>query len=110
MAGEVLIPYEVLNELNGSLKQIIVEFENATARSESLEAAIGSPQDRSNLRSQAQRFEEAWDDKRDTLKQNVESIQEQVEKVGKSWVDWDLEARKSLSVDADEAKNLPRKN
>jgi hypothetical protein len=105
---DVEIPYGVLNELNGSLKQIIVEFSEAGGRSNSLESAIGSPLGRDGLRSQVDRFEGAWDDKRDTLQEDVEAVQEQVEAVGKAWAEWDTEASKELSVDAGEAANLPK--
>ena len=108
--ADVSIPYEVLNELNGSLKQIIVEFDRAGGRSNDLEQAIGSPYDRSGLRDQADRFEGAWNDKRETLKQDVEEIQKHVEEVGKSWADWDAEASRSLSVDQGETAALPKEN
>lgn len=108
--ADVLIPYEVLNELNGSLKQIIVEFDKAGRRSNDLEEAVGTPYDRSGLRDQADRFEGAWDDKRETLRQDVEEIQKHVEGVGTSWNDWDTEASRSLSVDEGETAGLPKGN
>ncbi len=107
MAADVEVPYSVLNELNGSLKQIIVEFEDATARSEHVEGAIGSPLGRDGLRDQARRFEEAWDDKRETLKQDLEKVQAQVEAVGQGWNNWDVDAAGKLSVDSGETANLP---
>ncbi len=41
--SDVKISYSVLNELNGSLKQILVELEDASKRASALEAAIGDP-------------------------------------------------------------------
>jgi hypothetical protein len=108
MSADVEIPYEVLNELNGSLKQIIVEFEKAGSRSNALESAIGNPLGRNSLRDEADRFEGDWDDKRETLRQDVVDTQRHVEDVGKGWADWDLEASKELTVDAGESKNLPK--
>lgn len=108
MSDGVQIPYEVLNELNGSLKQIMVEFKDAGARSGALESAIGNPLGRSGLRDQADRFESAWDDKRETLRQDMEEVQKRVEEVGKAWVGWDEEASKQLSVDPGESDNLPK--
>ncbi|MDF2574194.1 MAG: flagellar protein FlgN [Agromyces sp.] len=110
MSDGVLIPYEVLNELNGSLKQIIVEFEKAGSRSNDLEQAIATPYGRSSLRDEADRFEGDWDDKRETLKQDIEEIQKHVEEVGTAWSNWDTEASASLSVDRNETKNLPKEN
>ena len=108
MSDGVQIPYEVLNELNGSLKQIIVEFEQANSRSSALESAIGNPLGRNSLRDEAERFEGDWDDKRETLRQDVVDIQKHVEDIGKGWVEWDLEASKQLSVDEGESTNLPK--
>ena len=108
MSDGVQIPYEVLNELNGSLKQIMVEFQEAGARTSDLETAIGTPLGRSGLRDQADRFESAWNDKRETLRQDMEEVQKRVEEVGKAWVDWDEEAGKQLSVDPGESNNLPK--
>jgi hypothetical protein len=99
--ADVLITYEILNELNGSLKQIIVEFEDATNLSEALEDAIGKPFDRDGLRNKARNFEERWDDRRNFLKQDLQEIQEHVEAVGSGWAEWDTEASKSLSVSDD---------
>ena len=108
MGDGVQIPYEVLNELNGSLKQIMVEFSNAKTGSNALEAAIGRPLGRSELRDEADRFEGEWDDKRETLRQDIEEVQKHVEEVGKAWVDWDTEASSQLSVDKNESNNLPK--
>lgn len=101
MAGEgdgVEIPYDRLNELNGALKQIIVEFENAKDNSSALEEAIGRPHGESGLRDQADRFEGEWDDKRNQLKEDLLNIQEHVEAVVKNWSDWDSEASTELDL------------
>ena len=100
MSDGVEIPYELLNELNGSLKRIAVEFDRAGARSGALESAIGTPCGRSGLRTAADRFESEWDDKRETLKQDVLAFQERVDAIGRAWRDWDREAGASLDVDA----------
>lgn len=103
MTDGVEIPYELLNELNGSLKRIAVEFDSAGSRSGALESAIGTPCDRTALRDAVDRFESAWDDKRDTLKADVLAFQERVDAIGRAWRDWDVEAGASLSVDAGSA-------
>lgn len=108
MGNDVEIPYEVLNELSGSLKQIIVEFENAKNRSDALEAAIGNPLGRSSLRNQANSFEGQWDDKRQTLAEDVAGVLEHVEAVGKGWINWDLEASQQLELDNNESQDLPK--
>ncbi|MFF2494612.1 hypothetical protein [Agromyces sp. NPDC058064] len=107
MSADVEIPYEVLNELNGSLKQIIVEFDRAGSRSNSLESDIGRPLGRGGLRAQVDKFEGAWNDKRETLKQDIAELQKHVEDVGQGWKDWDSEAAASLSLDH-ETDNHPK--
>jgi len=107
MADDVEIPYELLNELNGSLKQIIVEFSDAGKRSGALESAIGTPLGRSGLRDQADRFEGEWDDKRETLKRDLEELQKKVDEVGRAWQDWDLEASAQLSVTESASPSTP---
>ncbi len=107
--SDVVIDYVVLNELNGSLKQIIVEFNDASKRSGSLMDAIGKPAGRDNLRNAAHNFESGWDDRRAKLLEDIEKVQQHVEKVGSGWAKWDTEAAQSLSVDKDAASKLPTK-
>ena len=106
--SDVLINYSVLNELNGSLKQIIVELEEAENRADDLEDAIGDPVGRDDLREAAEEFEDGWDDRRKFLKEDIELVQQHVEEVGSKWAEWDTEASKSLKVEKDEAETLPR--
>ena len=106
MAGDVIVTYEVLNELNGSLKQIIVEFEKAEGRSNDLEAAVGAPYGKTRLRDRAHSFEAGWNDRRGALKGDLEKIQERVEGTGREWADWDLEASKSTKVERNEVDTM----
>ncbi|MWB98197.1 flagellar protein FlgN [Agromyces seonyuensis] len=108
MSGGVEIPYDVLNRLNGSLKQIIVEFDRAGARGDALEAAIGRPFGRGGLRDAAGKFESAWNDKRDTLREKLEEIQQKVDQVGSGWADWDADASAQLRVESGDTTRLPK--
>ena len=105
---DVLIEYSVLNELNGSLKQIIVELEKAEARATTLEGDIGDPYGKNNLREAAEEFEDGWNDRRAALKEDLMKIQERVESTGKSWEEWDREVSNELSVEANEVSTMPR--
>ncbi|MGK3953239.1 hypothetical protein ACLKM7_13090 [Microbacterium sp. I2] len=96
MGKDINIPMSDLQALNTSLKNIVDEFEHAGDRSGSLEAAIGRPHGESALRDEIDRFESAWDDKRDTLKDDVKTVQESVEGVARAWADFDNEAATSL--------------
>lgn len=107
--SDVLISYEILNQLNGSLKQILVEFEEASHRSDVLEGAIAEPCGRNTLKHRASDFESGWDDRRSKLKEDLAKVQEHVEQVGEGWQNWDTEASKSLKVDSNAAANLPKK-
>jgi DNA repair exonuclease SbcCD ATPase subunit len=104
---DVLVEYGVLNELNGSLKQIIVELENAEDRADTLEDDIGDPYGHDDLREAAEEFEDGWNDRRKALKEDLMKIQERVEGTGKAWAEWDTEASAELAVEADEADTMP---
>ena len=103
MGDDIKIPMELLGELNVSLKNIIDEFGDAGSRANALEGAIGSPFDKNELREEVDRFEGAWDDKRETLKGHLEEIQKHVEETGTAWSDFDLEAAKSMELDKGDA-------
>ncbi len=95
----VEIPYDELNRLSSSLKQIATEFQEAGSRSDQIIDAVGTPLGRSGLRSQVDRFEGRWDDKRETLRQKVEELVEHVDAVGTEWVAWDEQASIDLTLD-----------
>ena len=105
---DVLIEYRVLNELNGSLKQIIVELEKAEDRASTLEGDIGDPCGRNRLREAAEEFEDGWDDRRAALREDLMKIQERVEATGRGWEEWDREASRDLAVEANETSTMPR--
>ncbi|GAB3618685.1 hypothetical protein GCM10027416_32420 [Okibacterium endophyticum] len=96
MGRDVNIPMSDLERLNSSLKNIVNEFENAGSRGDELEAAIGNPHGEGALRDEVDRFEGAWNDRRDTLKEDVKSLQERVQDVAKAWADFDDEAAANL--------------
>lgn len=105
---DVLVQYSVLNELNGSLKQIIVELDEAESRASTLEGDIGDPYGRDRLREAAEEFEDGWNDRRKALKESLMKIQERVEGTGKGWAEWDTEVSQKLAVEPDEAATMPR--
>lgn len=96
MSDEVLIPLASMAELDRALKDIVIEFEDAGSRTDSLLDAIGRPFGRRGLREAADEFESAWDDKRETLKGHLVDLQEQVAAVKDSWEELDLELKSSL--------------
>lgn len=96
MSDEVLIPLASMAELDQALKDIVIEFEDAGSRTDSLLDAIGRPFGRTGLRDAADEFEGAWDDKRETLKGHLVELQEQVAGVKDAWEQLDLELRSSL--------------
>jgi chromosome segregation ATPase len=89
--ADIYIKLDQLNEVKTSLTSIVEEFENATERSEELEAAIGQPFMRYELRSKARDFEERWDNKRDDLKESLQSVLEHVDGVITNVEEWDTE-------------------
>ncbi|WP_419818439.1 hypothetical protein [Glaciibacter flavus] len=107
---DVLVEYSVLNELNGSLKQIIVELQEAESRATTLEGDIGDPYGRNKLREAAEEFEDGWDDRRKALKEDLMKIQERVEGTGQGWANWDTEVSSKLAVESNEADTMPKVN
>ncbi|QTV80216.1 hypothetical protein [Microbacterium sp. NIBRBAC000506063] len=96
---DIDIPMATMADLEKAITDAIGEFESATGNSEALEAAIGSPLGRSELRSEAQRFEEAWDDKRETLRRNLEDLLERVSGTRQSWQDLDSELATAMEAE-----------
>lgn len=89
--ADVRIKIETLSRIATQLDSIVGEFENATSQSEELEADIGNPYGRGDLRDKAQDFEERWDDKRDDLKESLKELQEHVKGVVDGFENWDSE-------------------
>ena len=96
MSDGVLIPLASMAELDQALRDIVIEFEEAGSRTDSLLDAIGRPFGRTGLRDAADEFEGAWDDKRETLKGHLVDLQEQVAAVKDAWDELDLELKSSL--------------
>jgi hypothetical protein len=90
--NDVLIKYTELNLLSLRLKAIVEELDGAVGRSEELEAAIGNPFGRGELRERARDFEERWDIKRGDLARDMQKVQEHVQGVIDGFSKWDAEA------------------
>lgn len=97
--ADVYIDLEQLNEVTTQLDAIIAEFENATSNSEALEAAIGNPFGRSDLRDEARDFEERWDNKRGDLKEGLTGVRDHVQGVIDGVEQWDSETAIALTSD-----------
>ncbi|MFE6645498.1 flagellar protein FlgN [Nocardioides sp. NPDC057772] len=89
--ADILIKIVELETVKRSLDSIVDEFENATDSSEDLEADIGDPFDRSELRDKACDFEERWDDKRNDLKDSLKKVSEHIKGVIDGIENWDSE-------------------
>lgn len=90
--ADVLIRYTQLTELNAQLLAIVEELDGAVGRSEALEAAIGNPYGRGELRDRAQDFETRWDIKRGDLARDMKKVQEHVQGVIDGFSEWDADA------------------
>lgn len=98
MGDDINIPLEKLESLGKSLQNIVKEFNDARSRGNELEGHIGSPHGESALRSEVDRFENAWDDKRKKLSEELTQILDRVTKVGKGWRDFDIDTAKQLEA------------
>jgi len=85
-----------LRAVSSGLKAITTEFENAVGNSEALEAAIGSPFGRSELKNKAEDIESRWDIKRGKLAEELTAVLEHVDGVIESVEGFDTEAAIAL--------------
>lgn len=95
---DVLITFDELLALRQQLDGIIVELESAGDRSNELEAAIGTPYGRWELRSGAGDFERRWNDKRVDLARDMTKVRDHVQGVLEGFAEFDEEA--SLKLEA----------
>ncbi|MCR8671469.1 hypothetical protein [Agrococcus sp. HG114] len=99
--NDVLITFDELLALRQQLDAIIAELEAAGDRSNELEAAIGRPYGRSELRSKASDFESRWNDKRVDLARDMTKVRDHVQGVLEGFAKFDEEAAVKLeSADA----------
>ncbi len=98
---DVLITFDELLALRQRLDEIIVELESAGDRSSELEAAIGAPYGRWELRSGAGDFESRWNDKRVDLARDMTKVRDHVQGVLEGFAEFDEEA--SLELEAADA-------
>lgn len=99
--NDVLITFDELLALRQQLDEIIVELESAGDRSNELEAAIGAPYGRGELRSKAGDFEGRWNDKRVDLARDMTKVRDHVQGVLEGFAEFDEEA--SLKLEAADA-------
>ncbi|MEJ1090362.1 hypothetical protein [Microbacterium istanbulense] len=98
MTDGVDIPLQSMSELSESLRVIIAEFDEAGAgsRTGGLVDAIDRPMGDSRLSRAADEFESAWDDKRETLRQDLEEMKKRIDDAREGWQEADLELARSL--------------
>lgn len=95
--ADVYIKLDELETVVTQLESIINEFDNAQKNSEALEAAIGKPFGRGELRDKAENFESRWDDKRGELKDALTDVKDHVKGVVETVQDWDAGTAIALS-------------
>ena len=95
--ADIYIRVGELDAVVTQLGAIIEEFDKAQSNSEALEAAIGNPFGRGELRDKAENFESRWDDKRNELKNSLEDVKDHVKGVVDSVQDWDSQTAIQLS-------------
>lgn len=105
--SDVYVKVDHLNRLNGSLKQIIVEFEDAGKNTDRLQDLIARPDGRSGLRDKTHDFEGGWDDRRNALIEKLKAVQAAVESTCTGWQDFDLELSRNLALEESAGDTLP---
>ncbi len=108
MADAIWIKYTELEAVNGKLKDIVSELNDAGSRTDELCEAIGTPFYDGRLRDKADDFESRWDDKRKHLASDIDKVQKHVQGVLDGCKKWDEETAKHLEVDATGGASQPR--
>lgn len=104
---DVYIKVDHLNRLNGSLKQILVEFADAARNTDALQNLIGRPDGRSGLHDRTHEFEGGWDDRRNALIDKLSNLQVAVEETCTGWQEFDLELSRSVALEESAGDTLP---
>ncbi len=81
MSDGVKVDYDELGSLRSELDAIIAEFDHAGARRRELQGAVGRPYGFSDLYTVAGDFESRWDDRRNRLKDNCQTVSDHVRDV-----------------------------
>lgn len=92
---DIMLDLGRLNDARSDLAASISEFEDAASTNDGLEDDIGKPDDRGELRDKASDFESAWDGKRETLQENLQSILDQLDEIVTNWTEWDVATAQS---------------
>ncbi|WP_072314591.1 hypothetical protein [Agrococcus sp. Marseille-P2731] len=97
----VKVDYSKLSTLSRRLRDIIDEFDEASARREDLEAAVDRPDGHATLQDRVREFESQWDDRRNQLKDGLENVLERTDKTLEAWQTGDEEL--AASVESEES-------
>lgn len=95
---DVSIPLSELETLNESLKKIIVEFTDASAKQDDVVAAIATPLGRHELNRKCDDFEHGWNDRRDKLTKDLTTVQERVQATVEGWQKTDKDVAASMEA------------
>lgn len=96
MANGVYIPMTRMKSVSRGLTDVITEFEEASSNQDGAADAIGTPADKTELKSAMGEFESAWDDRRTKLKRQLQSLQEHIDGLVEGFENGDIELASSL--------------
>ena len=99
MSDGIWVKYTELSRVNDQLKSIVQELAEAASRSDAVEAAIGNPYQKTQLRRKVGDFESRWDDKRKELATDIDRVQKHVQGVLDGLQEWDSQTAASMEVD-----------
>ncbi|QTV80223.1 hypothetical protein [Microbacterium sp. NIBRBAC000506063] len=99
MSDGIWVRYTELARVNTQLATIVQELNDAASRTNDLEAAIGTPYGKRELRQKVGDFESRWDDKRKELAWDIDRVQKHVQGVLDGLEEWDAQTAASMEVD-----------
>lgn len=95
---DIMLDFERLTTARAGLAASIAEFEDASSINNGLEDDIDKPDDRGELKDKAGDFESAWNGKRDKLKENLQTILDQLDSILDGWEEWDTGTANDLEA------------
>lgn len=91
MAPGVKVKYTELQTLHSELESVITEFDDAGARRRELQNAVARPYGFGDLHDVAGDFEGRWNDRRNRLKDNCQSLADHIKDVVEGFQQGDAE-------------------
>jgi hypothetical protein len=110
MADKIWLNMQDLELVNESLILSITEFTDVADANDDVEAAIGNPAGRGDLRSRVYDFEAGWNNNREKLTENLQKVQEHLQGIIDGFNGLDTELNTKLTATEASMLSNPGRN